>query len=130
MRAVGTSALLADAVLLLHAGFIAWAVFGGLALLRWPRLVWLHLPALAWGVWISASGGICPLTPLEQRLRVAAGQEGWHGGFIEHYLTVIIYPDGLTRSMQALLAALLLAGNIVVYALAWRRRRARVDRLA
>jgi hypothetical protein len=130
MRAVGTSALLADAVLLLHAGFIAWAVFGGLALLRWPRLVWLHLPALAWGVWISASGGICPLTPLEQRLRVAAGQEGWHGGFIEHYLTAIIYPDGLTRSMQALLAALLLAGNIVVYALAWRRRRARVDRLA
>lgn len=130
MRAVGTSALLADAVLLLHAAFIAWAVFGGLALLRWPRLVWLHLPVLAWGVWISASGGICPLTPLEQRLRVAAGQEGWHGGFIEHYLTAIIYPDGLTRSMQALLAALLLAGNIVVYALAWRRRRARVDRLA
>lgn len=130
MRAVGTSALLADAVLLLHAAFIAWAVFGGLTVLRWPRLVWLHLPVLAWGVWISASGGICPLTPLEQRLRVAAGQEGWHGGFIEHYLTAIIYPDGLTRSMQALLAALLLAGNIVVYALAWRRRRARVDRLA
>jgi hypothetical protein len=122
--------LLADAVLLLHASFIAWAVFGGVAVLRWPRLVWLHLPALAWGVWISASGGICPLTPLEQRLRVAAGHEGWHGGFIEHYLTAIIYPDGLTRSMQELLAALLLAGNIVVYALAWRRRRARVDRLA
>ena len=130
MRAVGTSALLADALLLLHAGFIAWAAFGGLTVLRWPRLVWLHLPALAWGVWISASGGICPLTPLEQRLRVDAGQEGWHGGFIEHYLTAIIYPDGLTRSMQALLAALLLAGNIVIYALAWRRRRARVDRLA
>jgi hypothetical protein len=130
MRAVGTTALLADAVLLLHAAFIAWVMFGGLAVLRVPWLAWLHLPALAWGVGISAVGGICPLTPLEQQLRLAAGEAGFEGGFIEHYLTAIIYPEGLTRATQALLAALLLAGNAVVYALVWRRRRARRGRLA
>jgi hypothetical protein len=130
MRAVGTTALLADAVLLLHAAFIAWVMFGGLAVLRVPWLAWLHLPALAWGVGISAVGGICPLTPLEQQLRLAAGEAGFEGGFIEHYLTAIIYPDGLTRATQALLAALLLAGNAAVYALVWRRQRARRSRLA
>jgi Protein of Unknown function (DUF2784) len=130
MRTVGASAILADAVLLLHGAFIAWVMFGGLAVLRRPVLAWLHLPALVWGVWISASGGICPLTPLEQRLRLAAGEAGWHGSFIEHYLTALIYPDGLTRGTQALLAALLLAGNAVVYAHAWRRHRARRGRVA
>jgi hypothetical protein len=130
MRAVGTTALLADAVLLLHAAFIAWVMFGGLAVLRVPWLAWLHLPALAWGVGISAVGGICPLTPLEQQLRLAAGEAGFEGGFIEHYLTAIIYPDGLTRATQALLAALLLAGNAAVYAHVWRRQRARRSRLA
>jgi Protein of Unknown function (DUF2784) len=130
MHAVGSLALLADAVLLWHAGFIAWVVFGGIAALRWPRLAGLHLPALAWGVWISASGGICPLTPLEQRLRLAAGEAGFHGSFIEHYLSAVIYPDGLTRGVQMGLAALLLAGNAAVYALVWRRWRARRGRLA
>jgi hypothetical protein len=105
-------------------------MFGGLAVLRVPWLAWLHLPALAWGVGISAVGGICPLTPLEQQLRLAAGEAGFEGGFIEHYLTAIIYPDGLTRATQALLAALLLAGNAAVYALVWRRQRARRSRLA
>jgi hypothetical protein len=130
MLAVGTTALLADAVLLLHAAFIAWVMFGGLAVLRRPWLAWLHLPALAWGVGISLTGGICPLTPLEQQLRLAAGQASFEGGFIEHYLTAIIYPEGLTRATQALLAVLLLAGNAAVYALVWRRRRARRGRLA
>jgi hypothetical protein len=130
MRWMSTPAILADAVLLLHAAFIAWVVFGGLAVLRWPALAWLHGPALAWGVWISASGGICPLTPLEQHLRLAAGEAGWHGGFIAHYLTAVIYPDGLTRAAQALLAGLLLVGNAVVYTGVWRRRRARRGRVA
>jgi hypothetical protein len=130
MTTMGSAALLADAVLLLHAAFIAWVALGGLAVLRCPRLAWAHLPALGWGVWISLSGGICPLTPLEQRLRLAAGQVGFEGGFIEHYLTAIIYPEALTRATQAMLAALLLAGNAAVYALVWRRRRARRDRLA
>jgi hypothetical protein len=130
MRAVGTTAILANAVLLLHAAFIAWVMFGGLAVLRRPWLAWLHLPALAWGVGISAVGGICPLTPLEQQLRLAAGEAGFEGGFIEHYLTAIIYPEGLTRATQALLALALGAGNAVVYVLAWRRRNACRGRLA
>jgi hypothetical protein len=129
MRPMNLHAWLADAVLVLHALFIAWVALGALAVLRWPVLAWLHLPALAWGVWISVSGGICPLTPIEQQLRLSAGQAGWQGGFIEHYLTRLIYPDGLTRGAQWLLAGALLAGNAAVYARVWRRR-ARRRRIA
>jgi hypothetical protein len=107
--------LAADALLVVHGLFIVWAVLGGLAVLRWPRLAWLHLPAVAWAVWIEASGGICPLTPLEVRLRVAAGQAGYSGSFIEHYLTAAIYPAGLTRDVQWVLAAFVLALNVAVY---------------
>lgn len=117
--------LLADAVLLLHAAFVGWVVTGALAVLRRPRLAWLHLPALAWGVWIEWSGGICPLTPLEQRLRRAAGEAGYDGGFVEHYVGAALYPDGLTRETQFALGAALLAINAVLYAvLAVRGRRA------
>jgi hypothetical protein len=129
MRAMNLHAWLADAVLVLHALFIAWVALGALAVLRWPVLAALHLPALAWGVWISVSGGICPLTPIEQQLRLSAGQAGWQGGFIEHYLTALIYPDGLTRGAQWLLAGALLAGNAAVYARVCRRR-ARRRRIA
>lgn len=121
------AALAADAVLLLHAAFVVWLVFGGFAVLRWPRLAWLHLPALAWGVWIEASGGICPLTPLENALRLQAGQAGYSGSFVERYVMGWLYPQGLTREVQLVLAALLLAGNTIVYALLWRRRRARLS---
>ena len=88
--------------------FIAWVVLGGLVVLRWPRLAWLHLPAVAWGVWIELTGGVCPLTPLEQRLRLAAGEAGYSGGFIEHYLGALIYPAGLTRGTQWMLAGIVL----------------------
>lgn len=121
-----TFSWLADAVLLLHAAFIAWVVLGGLAVWHWPRLAWLHLPALAWGAWIETVGGICPLTPLEQWLRRAAGEAGYEGGFIEHYVTRVIYPDGLTRETQWLLAALLVGVNAAIYArlvIVRRRRR-------
>jgi hypothetical protein len=114
--------ILADVVLLLHGAFIAWVVLGGLAVLHWSRLAWLHLPAVAWGVWIELSGGLCPLTPLEQRLRLAAGEAGYAGGFIEHYLGALIYPAGLTRGTQWLLAGIVLAINLVAYAVLWRRR--------
>ena len=109
--------LLADAVLVVHGLFVVWAVFGVVAVWRWPRLAVLHLPALAWAVWIEATGGVCPLTPLEVWLRRAAGQEGYTGGFIEHYLGGLIYPDGLTRSAQWLAAGALALVNGVVYAL-------------
>jgi hypothetical protein len=116
--------LAADAVLLLHLGFIAFVLLGGLLALRWPRAAWVHLPAAAWGVWIELSGALCPLTPLENRLRAAAGQAGYEGGFIEHYLLALIYPAGLTREVQWVLAALVVATNLAIYAWVWRRRRA------
>lgn len=119
------SAVLADTVLVIHGLFIVWAALGALAVWRWPRLAALHLPALAWAVWIEASGGICPLTPLENSLRRAAGQAGYSGGFIDHYLGSIIYPAGLTREVQWLVAGVLLVVNLALYALMLTRARAR-----
>ncbi len=117
------AALAADGVMVVHFGFILFVVLGAALLVRWPRLVWLHVPALAWGLWIELSGGVCPLTPLEVELREAAGQAGWSGGFIERYLTPIIYPEGLTRGTQALVAGILLVVNGVLYARFLRRAR-------
>ena len=115
--------VLADAVLVIHGLFIVWAAVGALAVWRWPGLALAHLPALAWAVWIEASGGICPLTPLENSLRRAAGQSGYSGGFIDHYLGRIIYPAGLTREAQWLVAGVLLTVNVVIYGLILARAR-------
>jgi hypothetical protein len=125
-------AVLADALLVLHGLFIVWAVLGALAVWRWPRLVWLHLPCAAWGVWIEWSGRLCPLTPLEWRLRELAGQAaaGRTRGFIEHYLTAAIYPEGLTREVQLALGAFVLLVNLGLYLKALRRWRARCAPIA
>jgi hypothetical protein len=116
----------ADAVVAFHFAFILFGVFGAALLVRWPRLVWLHLPVLAWGIWIEFSGNICPLTPLENRLREGAGGVGYSGGFIDHYLTPVIYPEGLTRGTQAVFGIILITVNVLLY---WRfvrsQRRAR-----
>ena len=117
--------LAADAVLLLHLGFILFVLLGGLLALRWRRAPLLHLPAVAWGVYIELSGGLCPLTPLENRLRIAAGEAGYTGGFIEHYLLTLIYPAGLTPQIQYVLAAVVVGVNGLAYAWVWRRRRRR-----
>lgn len=118
--------LAADAVLVLHAVFIVWVAMGALAVARWPRLAWLHLPALAWGLWIEVSGGICPLTPLETALRHAAGQQGYADSFVAHHLGAWVYLAGLTRQAQWMLAGLLAVGNATVYGwMLWRRRRTR-----
>jgi hypothetical protein len=109
-------ALLADAVLLLHGLFILWAVLGALAVAWRHWLAALHLPAAAWAVWISVRGGICPLTPLEQSLRRAAGQAGYEGGFVAHYLEPLIYPPGLTLDAQLVFGAAVLAINLALYA--------------
>jgi hypothetical protein len=114
--------ILADAVLVLHALFIAWVTLGAIAVARWPWLAWLHLPALGWGLWIEASGGLCPLTPLEVALRRAGGEQGYAGGFVEHYLGALVYPAGLTREAQWVLAAGLLTVNAGLYAWVLRRR--------
>ena len=116
---------LADVVVVVHAAFVAFVVLGGLLVLRWPRVAWLHVPAAVWGVWIEFSGRICPLTPLEVTLRRAAGQAGYEGGFIEHYLIPLLYPAELDRSLQLLLGSLALGINLVVYAAAIWRQRAR-----
>jgi len=116
--------LLADLVLVLHLAFVAFVALGGLAVLRRPRLAWLHLPAVVWGAWIELAGGICPLTPLENRLRRAAGEAGYEGGMIEHYLLAALYPEGLTRGAQVALGVATLTVNCAVYGwLLWRRRR-------
>jgi len=109
-------AFLAGAVLLLHLGFILFVLFGALAVVRWRRLMPLHLAAAVWGIGIELSGAICPLTWAENQLRRLAGGAGYGDGFIEHYLVALIYPAGLGRSTQYLLAAAVLAVNIVLYA--------------
>lgn len=109
--------LLASAVLALHLAFIVFALGGGLLASRWPRIVWLHVPALAWAALIEFTGGVCPLTPLEVQLLRRAGEAGYTGGFIEHYLAAVVYPDGLARWHQVALGATVIVVNLVVY---WR----------
>lgn len=115
----------ADAVLVLHLGFIVFALLGALLALRWRWIVALHLPAAAWAVWIEWSGGICPLTHLEHAWRLRAGQQGYRTSFVEHHLLGVIYPDGLTREVQFMLAAVVLLVNLALYGLLWRRQRRR-----
>lgn len=115
---------LADAVLILHLAFMLFVVLGGLLVLWRRRLAWLHLPAVAWGILIEIAGWICPLTPLENWLRMQGGERGYSGGFIENYLVSLIYPDGLTRELQWLLAALVMAVNTAVYFRVWRQGQA------
>lgn len=113
--------LLADLVLVLHLGFILFVVLGGL-LVRWRRWVALaHLPCAAYGAAIEIGGWICPLTPLENRLRVLGGEPGYAGGFIEHYLVPLVYPEPLTATAQLLLAILVVAVNAGIYLWALRR---------
>lgn len=113
--------LAADALVVLHLAFVAFVVLGGLLLLRWPRLAWVHLPAALWGAWIEFAGWICPLTPLENRLRGQAGQPGYSTSFVEHYLLPVLYPAALTRELQWLLGGVVIGVNAVVYLAVWRR---------
>ncbi len=115
-------ARLADLVVIIHAAFVAFVALGALLVWRRPRLAWVHVPCVVWGVAIEWTGGVCPLTPLEQSLRRAAGQAGYQGGFIEHYLEPILYPAGLTRTAQLVLGAAALLVNLAAYAALVRRR--------
>lgn len=120
-----TAGIAAQAVLLLHLLFILFVLGGGLLALRWPRLIWLHLPALLWAVTVEWTGWICPLTPLENALRQVAGEQAYQGGFIEYYIWPLIYPAGLTREMQFMLGCFVLLLNAPVYGVLYRRLRAR-----
>jgi hypothetical protein len=115
--------ILADLVVGVHALFVAFVVVGGLLVLRWRAVAFAHLPAAIWGALIEFKGWICPLTPLEQSLRAAAGQAGYQGGFIEHYLLPALYPAGLTRNVQLVLGTLVIAVNLAIYAVVLRRMR-------
>lgn len=110
----------ADLIVVLHLAFILFVGLGALLCLRWKWMAWLHLPAAAWGAAIEFRQGICPLTPLEQRLRLAAGDAGYAGGFIDHYLLPIIYPAGLDADVQYALGALVVLLNLALYAWIWR----------
>ena len=116
-------AVLADLVVVGHALFVLFVVFGGVAVLRWRRLAWLHLPAAVWGVAIELGGWACPLTYLENRFRRLAGEAGYGGSFIEHYLVPVLYPLGLTEQSQVTLGLSALLVNLAIYAFFWRRRR-------
>jgi hypothetical protein len=121
--------LLADLTVLVHFAFIVFVVGGALLVVRWPRLVAVHLPCAVYGAWIEFTGHICPLTPLENHFRRLAGASGYEGGFIEHYIIPVVYPAGLTPRVQILLGVLVVVVNLILYAWVvtrWRRSRRRV----
>lgn len=107
--------ILADLLVVVHLAFAAFVIFGGFLTWKWPRAAFAHLPALAWGFWVELSGRICPLTPLEIHLRHLAGEAGYQGGFLDHYVMALLYPPWLTRPGQWVLAALLLAITLTAY---------------
>lgn len=113
----------ADMVVFLHASFVFFVLFGGLAALRWPRLAWFHLPAAMWGVIIELGGWVCPLTYLENYLRRMGGGSGYGNTFIEQYLEPMLYPLGLTRHTQLVFGMSALFLNLAVYARLWSYRR-------
>ena len=105
----------ADFVVLIHLAFVIFAVLGAF-LVMWRRwILWLHIPAFFWAVWIELTGGICPLTPLENWLRIKGGQGGYEGDFVVTYLLPVLYPAGLTRNVQFILAMMVLVINIAIY---------------
>jgi len=107
--------LLADVVAVAHLLFVLFVIFGSLFLIRWPRMVWVHAPALLWGLFVEFSGAICPLTPLESRLRVLGGETGYPEDFLSHWLQTVLYPRGLTRGLQITLGTSLLLLNLGLY---------------
>jgi hypothetical protein len=117
--------LLADLVVVLHLAFVVFVVAGGLLVLRWPHVIWIHVPAAVWGAVTEALALGCPLTPLENWLRAAGGQPGYEGGFVARYVVPILYPGELTRTHQAVLAVAVVVVNAVIYTVVWRRRRRR-----
>lgn len=117
--------ILADAVVVTHGLFILFVILGALLALRWPWVRWLHVPAALWGAWVELAGWVCPLTPLENRLRSAGGAAGYQGGFIERYVVPAMYPRALTRGIQLGLGAAVVLLNVALYVWVARRSRER-----
>jgi Protein of Unknown function (DUF2784) len=114
--------LLADAVVLLHLGFILFMMIGGLLVLRWPRTAWLHLPIALWGVLVQWMSWTCPLTPLERWFRAAAGATTYSGGFVQHYVVPVLYPLGIGLPGHLALGLAVLGANALIYGAFLRRR--------
>jgi hypothetical protein len=112
---------LADLILCMHAGFVLFVIFGGLLVLKWRWIAWLHLPAAVWGAVVEFSGWVCPLTPLENWLREQAGETGYRSDFVAYYLMPVLYPDDLTRDVQLMFGTAVLVINVSVYGWLWRR---------
>ncbi len=113
----------ADFVLVTHFAFIVLVVTGGLVVFRYAWFAWIHIPAASWGAFVELTGRICPLTTLENVLRIRAGQEGYVDSFIDHYIVPVIYPAGLTRHVQLMLAGLVVVANVAIYATILLRKR-------
>lgn len=113
--------VVATAVVIGHAAFVLFVLLGGVAVARWRRVAWVHVPAVLWAVAIEWRGAVCPLTPLEHGLRRLAGETGYAGDFLQQYLLSALYPSGLMRETQVVLGAVALAVNMVVYWWVWRR---------
>ena len=117
--------LLADLIVVIHLLFVLFVMLGGLLILRWRFFVWIHMPAVFWAMLIEFSGWICPLTPLENHLRIKGGSSGYATGFVEHYIIPLLYPSQLTRKLQILLGLLVLIVNLVIYLWVWYSSRRR-----
>jgi hypothetical protein len=117
--------LLANLVLIVHLAFVIFVLCGGLLVLRWRRVAWLHLPAVAWGAVVEFTGWICPLTPLENWLRTQGDEATYAGDFIVRYLQAILYPEALTPNIQVMLGALVLVVNLTIYGWLWQAGRRR-----
>ena len=115
--------LLADVLVLFHFTFILFVIFGGFLVRRRRQVIWLHIPCAVWGALIEFAGWICPLTPLENDLRISAGSSGYNGGFIENYLIPVVYPSGLTRGIQIIFGLGVIIINFWAYGLIWTGRR-------
>ncbi|MBH0179990.1 MAG: DUF2784 domain-containing protein [Nitrospira sp.] len=115
--------ILADLIVCLHMAFVLFVVFGGLLMIKWPRLIWLHLPAIAWGAIVEFGGWVCPLTPLENWLLAQAGEATYAGDFLIRSLSSILYPDVLTHEIQLILGTALLVVNLAIYCWLWQTPR-------
>lgn len=113
--------LLADLVAFVHFVFVLFVLFGALLSVRWPRTVWVHVPAVIWGLIVEFAGLVCPLTPLENWLLIRAGREGYHGDFLSRWLLAVLYPGSLTPKIQIVLGLLVLVLNVAVYTWIWRK---------
>lgn len=123
-----TYRIVADMIVLIHFGFILFVGVGGFLVIKWQNIAFLHIPAVIWGALIEFTGGICPLTPLENKFRLAGGEAGFSGGFIEKYIISFIYPDELTRGLQTVIGFAVILINVSIYGYLLHRRKTKIKK--